>query len=233
MCAGQVLTTDPVRDQRPGNSAVRSWGGGRAQRYPDPVHAAFAYADADLKGKPVVNVWGFLRTRMSSLEHDAAARHRHPGLQRGRHHPDDARRVAPAVATPSRILICYDEPKDDTLSTIKANPERVEGLNLEFVRNPCAGAMRPVMSGFVASRGAVRAGVSRRRRFQRRASSMQWSQRAAGYRRRMRQRFIPAAAWRAVDGQAVLVRTAASRFHVARLPTRGRDEWVPPVFHGG
>jgi len=101
-----------------------------------------AYADADLKGKPVVDVWGFLKTRMSSLEHDAAARHRHPGLQRGRLILTTLGELRRQVATPSRILICYDEPEDDTLSTIKANPERVEGLNLEFVRTRRAGRMR-------------------------------------------------------------------------------------------
>jgi len=44
------------------------------------------------------------------------------------------------VMTPSRILICYDRPDDDTLATIKAHPERVEGLAIEFVRNPSRGA---------------------------------------------------------------------------------------------
>ena len=56
------------------------------------------------------------------------------------------------VRTPSRILICYDLPDDDTLSTIKANPERVEGLTIEFVRNRSRGAHAAVMAGFAASR---------------------------------------------------------------------------------
>ena len=56
------------------------------------------------------------------------------------------------VPTPSRILICYDLPDDDTLSTIKANPERVEGLTIEFVRNQSRGAHAAVMAGFAASR---------------------------------------------------------------------------------
>src|SRR4029077_7731605 len=56
------------------------------------------------------------------------------------------------VTTPSRILICYDRPNDDTLSTIKAHPGRVEGLNIEFIRNRLSGAHGAVMSGFTASR---------------------------------------------------------------------------------
>jgi dolichol-phosphate mannosyltransferase len=56
------------------------------------------------------------------------------------------------VMTPSRILICYDHPDDDTLSTIEANPDRVEGMTIEFVRNRSRGAHAAVMSGFAASR---------------------------------------------------------------------------------
>jgi len=56
------------------------------------------------------------------------------------------------VTTPSRILICYDAPEDNTLSTIKENPEQVEGLTIEFVRNRSRGAHAAVMTGFAASR---------------------------------------------------------------------------------
>lgn len=56
------------------------------------------------------------------------------------------------VRTPLRILICYDRPDDDTLTAIQANPGPVEGLNIEFVRNPGRGAHAAVMSGFAASR---------------------------------------------------------------------------------
>ena len=58
------------------------------------------------------------------------------------------------VRTDARMLICYDFPDDDTLSTIKANPERVEGLVIEFVRNPGRGAHSAVMAGFAASAAA-------------------------------------------------------------------------------
>ncbi len=56
------------------------------------------------------------------------------------------------MQTPARIMICYDRPDDDTLTTIKANPAQVEGLKIEFVRNPGRGAHGAVMAGFAASR---------------------------------------------------------------------------------
>jgi glycosyltransferase involved in cell wall biosynthesis len=55
------------------------------------------------------------------------------------------------VTTPFRVLICYDKPDDDTLSTIKSNPDKVHGLSIEFVRNPSRGAHAAVMAGFAAS----------------------------------------------------------------------------------
>jgi glycosyltransferase involved in cell wall biosynthesis len=55
------------------------------------------------------------------------------------------------VRTPSRILICYDSPDDDTLPAIRNNPDRVAGLDIEFVRNPGRGAHAAIMTGFAAS----------------------------------------------------------------------------------
>jgi glycosyltransferase involved in cell wall biosynthesis len=55
------------------------------------------------------------------------------------------------MRTPARILICYDRPEDDTLTTINANPAKVEGLNIEFVRNAGRGAHGAIMAGFAAS----------------------------------------------------------------------------------
>ncbi len=57
-----------------------------------------------------------------------------------------------SVSTPSRILICYDQPDDNTLAMIDAHPEQVEGLTIEFVRNRSRGAHGAVMTGFAASR---------------------------------------------------------------------------------
>lgn len=38
------------------------------------------------------------------------------------------------------------------MTTIKANPARVEGLDIELVRNPGRGAHGAIMAGFAASR---------------------------------------------------------------------------------
>ena len=59
--------------------------------------------------------------------------------------------LAKGVRTPMRILVCYDLPDDNTLRTIKANPERVAGLAVEFVRNHSRGPHAAVMAGFAAS----------------------------------------------------------------------------------
>jgi dolichol-phosphate mannosyltransferase len=56
------------------------------------------------------------------------------------------------VTVPSRILVCYDRPDDDTLAMITAHPEQVEGLDIEFIRNRSSGPHAAVMSGFAASR---------------------------------------------------------------------------------
>lgn len=56
------------------------------------------------------------------------------------------------MRTPARILICYDRPDDDTLTTIEANRAQLESLSIEFVRNPGRGAHGAVMAGFAASR---------------------------------------------------------------------------------
>jgi dolichol-phosphate mannosyltransferase len=57
-----------------------------------------------------------------------------------------------SVRTPSRILICYDRPDDNTLTAINANPGEVEGLDIEFIRNRSRGPHAAVMAGFAASR---------------------------------------------------------------------------------
>jgi glycosyltransferase involved in cell wall biosynthesis len=60
--------------------------------------------------------------------------------------------LARHVATPSRVLICYDHPDDDTLPAIRANATAFAGLPVEPVRNPGRGAHAAVMAGFAASR---------------------------------------------------------------------------------
>jgi glycosyltransferase involved in cell wall biosynthesis len=56
-----------------------------------------------------------------------------------------------SLATPARVLICYDHPEDDTLPAIRANPQAYAGLAVELVRNTGRGAHGAVMSGFAAS----------------------------------------------------------------------------------
>src|SRR6478736_6750608 len=56
-----------------------------------------------------------------------------------------------AVATPARVLICYDHEDDDTLPAIRAAPQAYAGLPVELVRNRARGAHAAVMTGFAAS----------------------------------------------------------------------------------
>ncbi|HYZ45563.1 MAG TPA: glycosyltransferase family 2 protein, partial [Xanthobacteraceae bacterium] len=56
-----------------------------------------------------------------------------------------------AVATPARVLICYDDEDDDTLPAIRAAPQAYAGLPVELVRNARRGAHAAVMTGFAAS----------------------------------------------------------------------------------
>jgi dolichol-phosphate mannosyltransferase len=52
-----------------------------------------------------------------------------------------------AVATPARVLICYDQEEDDTLPAIRAAPQAYAGLPVELVRNRARGAHAAVMTG--------------------------------------------------------------------------------------
>jgi glycosyltransferase involved in cell wall biosynthesis len=56
-----------------------------------------------------------------------------------------------SLATPARVLVCYDHPDDDTLPAIRADPQAYAGLAVELVRNRGRGAHAAVMSGFAAS----------------------------------------------------------------------------------
>ena len=55
------------------------------------------------------------------------------------------------VKTPFRVLICYDMPDDDTVSTIRTHPQECDGVRIEFVRNAGRGPHRAVLTGFAAS----------------------------------------------------------------------------------
>jgi glycosyltransferase involved in cell wall biosynthesis len=56
-----------------------------------------------------------------------------------------------AVATPARVLICYDHEEDDTLPALRAEPQAYAGLPVELVRNRGRGAHAAVMTGFATS----------------------------------------------------------------------------------
>jgi len=56
-----------------------------------------------------------------------------------------------AVATPARVLICYDQEEDDTLPALRAEPQAYAGLPVKLVRNHGRGAHAAVMTGFARS----------------------------------------------------------------------------------
>ena len=56
-----------------------------------------------------------------------------------------------SVATPFRVLICYDREDDNTLPAIRDNRGALGPLAIDFVRNRGKGAHGAVLSGFAAS----------------------------------------------------------------------------------
>src|SRR5689334_17350537 len=59
--------------------------------------------------------------------------------------------LATSVKTPARVLICYDQPDDDTLPVVGANSQTYAGLPVALVRNRDRGPHSAVMTGFAAS----------------------------------------------------------------------------------
>src|SRR5262249_23659639 len=51
-----------------------------------------------------------------------------------------------SVQTPFRVLICYDNDKDDTLAALADYP--VEGFGLEYVKNRRSGVHGAILTGF-------------------------------------------------------------------------------------
>ncbi len=74
-----------------------------------------------------------------------------PVYNEGRNIVPTLRALAQSVKTPARVLICYDDPADDTLPAIRDNPQAHAGLPIELVRNAARGAHGAVMTGFAAS----------------------------------------------------------------------------------
>ncbi len=126
------------------------------------------------------------------------------------------------VRTPSRILICYDRPDDDTLSTIKAHPEGVEGLNIEFVRNRSRGPHAAVLSGFAASRASFVLVFPADDDFNAGIIDTMVAKAEQGADIVCASRFIPGGCMVGCPWlKAILVRTAAfTLYYGARLPTR-------------
>lgn len=126
------------------------------------------------------------------------------------------------VRAPSRILICYDRPDDDTLSTIKAHPERVEGLNIEFVRNRSSGPHAAVMSGFAESQAPFVLVFPADDDFNAGIIDAMVAKAEQGADIVCASRFIPGGCMVGCPWlKALLVRTAAfTLYYVARLPTR-------------
>ena len=59
--------------------------------------------------------------------------------------------LARDVKTPTRVLMCYDRPDDNTLPVVRENPQAYAGIDVEFVHNPGGGAHAAVMAGLAAS----------------------------------------------------------------------------------
>ena len=126
------------------------------------------------------------------------------------------------VRTPSRILICYDRPDDDTLSTIQANPESVEGIAIEYIRNPSRGPHAAVMAGFAASRAPFVLVFPADDDFNAGMIDAMVAKAEQGVDVVCASRFIPGGCMVGCRWlKAALVRTAVfTLYYVARLPTR-------------
>lgn len=126
------------------------------------------------------------------------------------------------VKTPSRILICYDRPDDDTLSTIKDHLDQVEGLDIEFVRNRSRGAQAAIMAGFAASRAPYVLVFPADDDFNAGILDAMVAKAERGAAVVCASRFIPGGCMVGCRWlKAALVRTAAfTLYYVARLPTR-------------
>jgi glycosyltransferase involved in cell wall biosynthesis len=125
------------------------------------------------------------------------------------------------VKTPSRILICYDRPDDDTLPAIRNNPAAVEGMTIEFVLNRGRGAHGAVMSGFAASQAPFVLVFAADDDFNAVILDEMVRKAAAGADIVCASRFIPGGRMIGCPWlKALLVRASAfTLYHLARLPT--------------
>ncbi|MFN3657342.1 MAG: glycosyltransferase family 2 protein [Pseudolabrys sp.] len=126
------------------------------------------------------------------------------------------------VKTPARILICYDRPDDDTLSTIEAHRDEVAGLTIEFVQNKARGAHGAVMSGFAATRAPFVLVFPADDDFNAGIIDAMVAKAEQGNDIVCASRFVPGGCMEGCRWlKAALVRTAAfTLYYIARLPTR-------------
>jgi len=125
------------------------------------------------------------------------------------------------VRTPMRILICYDRPDDDTLTTIDANRAALPGLQIDYVRNPGRGAHAAVMAGFAASTAPFVVVLPADDDFNGGIIDGMVAKAEQGADLVCASRFIPGGSMVGCPWlKATLVRTAAfTLYHIARLPT--------------
>lgn len=126
------------------------------------------------------------------------------------------------VRTPFRVLICYDRPDDDTLSTIDAHRDQLAGMSIDYIRNPGRGAHGAVMAGFAASTAPYVIVLPADDDFNGGILDDMVAKAEAGADIVCASRFIPGGSMIGCPWlKAALVRTAALTLHViARVPTR-------------
>ena len=125
------------------------------------------------------------------------------------------------VRTPFRVLICYDRPDDDTLTTIDANRAMFQGMPIEYVRTPGRGAHGAVMAGFAASTAPCVVVLPADDDFNGGIIDGMVAKAEQGADLVCASRFIPGGSMVGCPWlKATLVRTAAfTLYHLARLPT--------------
>jgi len=125
------------------------------------------------------------------------------------------------VRTPFRVLICYDRPDDDTLTTIDAHRDTLGDMVIEYVRNPGRGAHGAVMAGFAASTAPYVIVLPADDDFNGGILDGMVAKAEAGADLVCASRFIPGGSMIGCPWlKATLVRTAAfTLHHIARLPT--------------
>lgn len=125
------------------------------------------------------------------------------------------------VRAPFRVLICYDRPDDDTLTTIDANRSAFSDMRIDYVRNPGRGAHGAVMAGFAASDAPLVMVYPADDDFNGGIVDDMVARAQAGADLVCASRFMPGGSMIGCPWlKATLVRTAAfTLYHLARLPT--------------